>query len=370
MEGGAEVTLDVRDGGYRGEVALMGHGLQMWLQTLWFLARCETRACVILDEPDVYMHADLQRRLIRLVREPFGQVIIATHSTEIISEVEPEQMVSIDRTARRSAYTADMSAAQGVLDGLGSVQNIALVRLGSARRFIVLEGDDMQILKRLQDLLFPHAELPFDALPHDSVAGFGELVHVLRWPGVLENAAGQPIRTYCIVDSDYRCREELRSWRSRAEEYGLDLHVWARKEIENYLLIPEAIARAINQDSKRDEEVDPGAVAAKIEAICKGMRRSVVKAMTTSLNEHFKKWAAGTAYDEAEKRLAVSWASWTGRIGAVPGKDVIRRLSDWSQQSFSVGLSPRRILLHVRPPELDKEVVQVVSAVERGVSLA
>jgi hypothetical protein len=33
----------------------MGHGLQMWLQTMWFLARVGYAACAILDEPDVYM---------------------------------------------------------------------------------------------------------------------------------------------------------------------------------------------------------------------------------------------------------------------------------------------------------------------------
>jgi hypothetical protein len=35
----------------------------MWLQTIWFLTRAKDHETVILDEPDVYMHADLQRRL-------------------------------------------------------------------------------------------------------------------------------------------------------------------------------------------------------------------------------------------------------------------------------------------------------------------
>lgn len=66
------------------EVALMGHGLQMWLQTMWFLCRSSPTATVVLDEPDVYMHPDLQRRLVRLVRGRYPQIIIATHSVEIV----------------------------------------------------------------------------------------------------------------------------------------------------------------------------------------------------------------------------------------------------------------------------------------------
>jgi hypothetical protein len=70
--------LDIRDGDFVGEVSLMGHGLQMWLQTMWFLARADSHSIVVLDEPDVYMHPDLQRRLLNLVRSRFSQLLIAT----------------------------------------------------------------------------------------------------------------------------------------------------------------------------------------------------------------------------------------------------------------------------------------------------
>ena len=66
---GAELFLGIRDRDFVAEVARMGHGLQMWLQTMWFLARTPPTASVVLDEPDVYMHPDLQRRMIRLVRD-------------------------------------------------------------------------------------------------------------------------------------------------------------------------------------------------------------------------------------------------------------------------------------------------------------
>ena len=66
------LQLRVRDADFVGEVSLMGHGLQMWLQVVWFLARAPKRGTVVLDEPDVYMHPDLQRRLLGLVRRSSG----------------------------------------------------------------------------------------------------------------------------------------------------------------------------------------------------------------------------------------------------------------------------------------------------------
>lgn len=83
IPGSAVLGLHVQDGDFVAEIGLMGHGLQMWLQTLWFLAHNEESDVIILDEPDVYLHADLQRRLIRMLKRHKAQVILATHSVEI-----------------------------------------------------------------------------------------------------------------------------------------------------------------------------------------------------------------------------------------------------------------------------------------------
>jgi hypothetical protein len=86
---GTNLTLLVTDGDFVAEVAWMGHGLQMWLQTMWFIAKTPAESTVVLDEPDVYMHPDLQRKLYRLIKTRFAQAIIATHSVEIMAEADP-----------------------------------------------------------------------------------------------------------------------------------------------------------------------------------------------------------------------------------------------------------------------------------------
>jgi hypothetical protein len=117
----ASLNLAIRDGDFVGEVSLMGHGLQMWLQTMWFLARTEPNSIVVLDEPDVYMHPDLQRRLLNLVRGRFAQLLIATHSVEIIADVDPKSILSIDRHAPTSTFVTDLPGVQHVIDQLGGV---------------------------------------------------------------------------------------------------------------------------------------------------------------------------------------------------------------------------------------------------------
>jgi predicted ATPase len=101
------------------EVGWMGHGLQMWLQTMWFLAKTPPETTVVLDEPDVYMHPDLQRKLYRLVRGRFHQAIIATHSVEIMAEADPADILIVNSKRSRSQYANTEPGVQVLIDRLG-----------------------------------------------------------------------------------------------------------------------------------------------------------------------------------------------------------------------------------------------------------
>ncbi len=151
----------------------MGHGLQMWLQTIWFLARSRSAQVVMLDEPDVYMHPDLQRRLIRFLRGRFPQVILTTHSVEMLAEVDPKEMLIIDRRHQQSGFADTLPAMQRAIDGLGAMQNIQLSRLWGAKKLLLVEGDDMQILRRFHDLTCPETLDSLATVPSFSIGGWG-----------------------------------------------------------------------------------------------------------------------------------------------------------------------------------------------------
>lgn len=82
------ISLLVVDDRFTAEIGLMGSGLQMWLQIIWFISKSKNAKTIILDEPDVYMHPDLQRKVLEIAKQSYPQIIIATHSIEIISEAE------------------------------------------------------------------------------------------------------------------------------------------------------------------------------------------------------------------------------------------------------------------------------------------
>jgi hypothetical protein len=358
------LQLRVRDTDFVGEVSLMGHGLQMWLQIVWFLARAPKDATVVLDEPDVYMHPDLQRKLLELVRTQFAQLVIATHSVEIVSDVEPASILSVGRRQPRSTFVTSLPGLQEVLDGIGSVQNVQVTRLMRSPSFYLVEGKDVKLLRILQSTASPRA-LPIDLVPHARLGGRGGWGSGVpaRLPST--NAEGGRIRSYAILDRDYFPDEEIAERYAEARQWRVQLRIWSRKEVENFLLVPEAISRLIAAKAdNRQTPPDSAVVAAEIDRIVCGLREEpILDSMATLLFSRNRKGGLTKANKAARATLASRWKTREGRWAAAPGKDVIRLLSDWSQHEFGVGLGVEPLAREMRADEIDAEIIEVIDAI-------
>jgi energy-coupling factor transporter ATP-binding protein EcfA2 len=365
------LSLFVEDRHFPAELAWMGHGMQMWLQTIWFLTRAIDHETVILDEPDVYMHADLQRRLVRFIREGHKQVVIATHSSDIMSEVEPGNILIVDRSRNRSAFASSLPAVQKVLSGFGSVHNLQLSRLWSAHRFLMVEGDDLALLKPIQNTLYPISQMPIDTIPARSIGGWGGWNFAIGSGEMLENAAGDGIISYCLLDSDFHSSDEIETRTKEAQAKNISLHIWSRKEIENYFLVPSAIRRLIEclMADKRDAPTVED-VEQEIERIANEMRDEVVDCMATCIHAADRKLTVATANQRARSITAGRWKTQSGRFGIIPGKRALSAVSNWAQKNFKVSIGVTAIAHTLSQAEVDEEMVQVVTAIEKGIPFA
>lgn len=361
------LSLFIQDGDFTAEASWMGHGLQMWLQTMWFLVRAKSGHSVILDEPDVYMHADLQRKLIRYLRGRFPQVMIATHSIEIMAEVDPEDILIIDRSKDSSGFAVSLPAVQRVVEGVGSVHNLHLTRLWNSRRFLMVEGDDLGYLRRFQDAIHPNSEVPFDAIPSMQINGWGGWNYAVGSSMFLENAGGEGIIVYCIFDSDYHTAEELRHRYNDAAKRGVQLHVWERKEIENYLLVASAIQRVIasglsgGRSAPSTEEV-----ASLITSVAEQLKDETFDSLASELQKQNRGWDTGSVNKRAREILNERWTKPAGPVSLVSGKRALSLLSEICKQQFGVSFGAQRIARELRADELPPEVHEVVEAIEMG----
>ena len=70
------------------------------------------------------------------------------------------------------------------------------------------------------------------------IGGWGGWKYAIGSKLFLQNATGDEIRIYCILDSDYHTLAEIQFRLEEARKHQVELHIWQKKEIENYLLIP------------------------------------------------------------------------------------------------------------------------------------
>lgn len=358
------IRFMVRDGDFVSELGTMGHGLQMWLQTMWFLSRVDRGSTVILDEPDVYMHPDLQRRLIRHVQSAFNQTIVTTHSVEIISEVLPEDILIVDRTLPASRFAVSLPSVQLVLEKVGSAQNLQLSRLWNARRCLLVEGKDFRLLCDFYDILHPQDKDGLANVPNMSIGGWGGWQYAVGSSMLLRNAGDERIVVYCLLDSDYHTSGQIQQRKRQAEQNGVRLHVWSVKEIENNLLVPSAIARTIA--SRISNGVTPPTaedVALMLDGFAQETRDEVFDNFSSELLSEDRARGPAHANREARRLIDQAWETPEGRLRLVSGKALLSQLSQWAQESFGVSLTASAIIRAMTPAEVPLEVRQFIRSV-------
>jgi predicted ATP-binding protein involved in virulence len=357
-----QLFLYVRDNYFEAEIGWMGHGLQMWLQTMWFLSRSSRASTVILDEPDVYMHADLQRRLIKLIKNDFKQVIVATHSVEIMSEVEPENILPVINSKAKQQYANKTPIVQKIVDEIGSVHNIEIARLFSYNKLLIVEGDkdDVKLLTIFQSKIFPNTFEQFDILPKTFVEGWGGWQRVIGSNKVLRDTKTN-LTAYCLFDSDYHTNEAKEERYDDAKKHGINLHIWNKKEIENYLIVPSAIHRLVTK-KKKSIAITEEDIAIYINSLCEELKDEIIDCFATEIKAKDNTKAVKTVNQEARRYINQKWES--DKLSLVSGKQIIASLCKWLTETHNISTNKFSIAREITLSELSSEIVHVISCIE------
>jgi energy-coupling factor transporter ATP-binding protein EcfA2 len=361
------VIMEFRVGSWVGEVGWLGHGVQVWLEILTHLMRLRARTCVILDEPDIYLHPDLQRRVVEQVNSlGVEQFIVASHSVDILNEFAPEDVIVVDKSGARGRALGSLQDVQRVTFELGSVTNSYLARLARSRVCLFVEGGDFEIVRRMAGV----ARVDEFARSHGfgvvEMEGSGNWERVLGVNWVMENLTGEPIRPYLLLDRDYRCQEEVDSIVHSFAQKGVRCHVWARKELENYLLIPKAIARAINE--REGKQVVASAEIEGLLRACADEQRHHVEAQRQA--EEFR-WRRPTGVSQAtvnQKVLEEVAAAWDGEwAGLAGGKRLLTNMRRRLQEQGKHGPTNSEIMACMEQGDVDQEVVDFCATMAHAV---
>lgn len=354
--GDEPISLLVYDGSFTAEIGNMGSGLQMWLQIIWFLSRCSEVDTIILDEPDVYMHPDMQRKVFDIIVNKYKQVIVATHSVEIISDVEPRNIVTIDRNTRTFSYANNIKGAQSVLDSIGSVHNLSLIRLAIAKRCLFVEGDDMILLNKIYNKLYPKDRGRLKNIPTISLGGKARFEETFGAARLLSSETDSEIQAICLLDRDYSFDEEIEKCMQKAEGSDLILHIWNKKEIENYIVTPSIIFKASKLPESKREELYAG-----LSSVAQGFYDDLLDSYAQKHSELNRGQELKTHNEAARKYLQSKWVSLEQKMAMISGKDLKKAVFAFLTEKYGISLRVNDLINAMTHENVDSEMIEVLS---------
>ncbi len=358
---------------YPREIFWAGFGFQVWCQMLTFILQAKDSSTLVIDEPDIYLHSDLQRQLVGLLRELGLQIIIATHSAEIIAEVEPRALLNVNKRFRSAKQVKDTRELQEIFQVLGSNLNPTLTQLAKTRRVVFVEGKDFQIFSRFARRLGLEAVANRSDFAVVPVEGFNPQ-KVKDFASGMEATLGAKLLKVAIFDRDYRCDAEVEKIKADLDKFCRHAVVHDCKELENFLLEPLPIERAIKKRVKERQQNDPSCpsfaedVSALLMQLAEGFKNQV-QARIVSSRQQFERDSRSTSHavtisEAAMNEFDQKWKSVELRMKIVPGKELFSALNTYLQTKYKISLNPIFVVESFLRDEISPDVVALLNKLE------
>jgi len=371
LENFEDLTMFCSENRIAREIGWAGCGFQVWIQILSHLIRNKDATTLIIDEPEIYLHPDLQRKFISVSKELGPQIIIATHSVEMINEAEINDILLIDKNNRAAKRLNDFRAIQTVVDILGSVQNMHLTRLLKNKRILFLEGKDYTILKKLAYKVGLYELSNEEGVTIVPMGGFSHWPMVRNAELLFGTILEEEINTSIILDRDYRCADEIEKIKKMLSGATNYLHFWERKEIENYLINLQVIRRIAEMKLRKRNRADLlGVYNEKIDTIfyqvCNECIEDIVSLSQESITKHKKnKKPISEENKECSTDIRKKMESFEELIKLIPGKLVLSNLNTITQKEFGVSFTSNELIRFAKIEEIPAEIISVLNEIEQ-----
>lgn len=364
----AFIQMFYREGRGEHELYWAGFGFQVWLQMLSHILRGTARSILVLDEPDIYLHPDLQRKLLRIVRERFGQFFMATHSVEIINEGQAGDVISVRSNATGGKRILTDEDYQALFSYIGSVENIDFSRLGRARRLVFFEGNDKRLLKKFAQKVGANDFVnDIDTLVLQS-GGFSQWKRVKEVTWTFKNVLKLDIDVFTLFDRDYRSPEEMEKFLSGMNGEGIQCFALERKEIENYALSRELLIRTIQrrQDQRliETQKLSRRQIERLISVVSELFKHDTHSQIATHRAKFFQTTGSrldpSTILRQANESFDRDWADIDRRLTMLGGKDFIAQLSARLQKTKNFSLTINMLIDEMSASDVPADLVQIL----------
>lgn len=224
------------------DLMVEGSGFLQWL-SVYTLATSPDADVLLFDEPDAHLHPTLQQEMLAQLEDLASavgkQVLLATHSSEILRRAEPMKILQI-KSGGSTRYLSESHQKIGLLEGLGSDYAPRIDQIRKTKRMLFVEGStDVTILREFAKSA--GTEWSSEWVEWRTTGSHKERRKL--WQALTEDIPG-------IVAVSLRDRDDeplgtigdgLRD-KNCPDVVGFYSRKWRRRYIEAYLLWPPALA--------------------------------------------------------------------------------------------------------------------------------
>lgn len=190
----------------------------------------------------------------------------------------------------------------------------------------------------------------------------------------MEATLGSKVVASVILDRDFRSEAECKSVIKDCRKHVEYVEIHSMKEIENFLLVPEAISRAIaKRIASRSERPKQAAVtaewvSAELERIADG-KRAYVYSQYLSEARSFERINSPTQHESEVSERIIGWLDkeWIdrdARLSLIPGKDALSELNQKIQDELGVNITPAGIVEAMTLDEIPAAMKALIDTLE------
>lgn len=250
-------------------------------------------------------------------------------------------------------------------------------RTDTSRLILFVEGSDISLLDRVAKVLGYPAISSHPSIEVVSMGGGDQTSYVKATMRVFAShrRGSGKLRGFVIRDRDYKPRIVHDRLCTELQKYDVEVHVWERKEIENYLLTPSLLAKALKEavtvDTLPRQAVLPSEPLPSEQEL-----ESLLMQVTEDLRNHTASRVIyfQTLVSSGDNQLPQiieqtlndfdqKWGTLTGRLALVGGKEALAAFRSWVQATYKVSLTYGLLLRVLSPEDLAPEVVDVVKRI-------
>jgi hypothetical protein len=352
------------------EVYWSGFGFQVWMQMMLQIRRCGENSILVLDEPDIYLHPELQKALMRLIRGRASQLFIATHSTEIVNEAEPGDILLVSRRHQNTQRISGDDGYKELFHYLGSSENAEFARIARARRIVFFEGQDRKIIRRFAGKIEGTDLLESPDTSFFQAGGFSQWSRITNVDWALKNMFGVDAKIVAIFDRDYLCDEEVADFLKKMNSETMRTFVLDRKEIENYAIEYDPLERAtVKRIAERGVILSESDARGLLDGVFSEMRNDAqARFLASYLAFHRKRSPSVKVVNhlsEANKLFESRWADVDQRLTLIPGKIFFSDLSKSMQDKFGTGITINQVIAEFRKGQVSETLSRILQDSDR-----